>query len=61
MKESESTVIDGFKAVEFVREVRRQIDKETKGMNFEEFKEYLKNRREKFANAAKESSEILAN
>jgi hypothetical protein len=61
MKESKSTAIEGFKAVEFVREVRRQIDKETEGMGFEELKEYFKNRREKFADVVKESSDIVAN
>jgi hypothetical protein len=44
MKENESTAIEGFKAVEFVREARRKRYEETKGMSFEELKEYFANK-----------------
>lgn len=34
-----------FDAVKFFREVKEKITKETKGMTFEEFKEYLNRRK----------------
>jgi hypothetical protein len=55
VKENESTAIEGFKAVEFVREARRQIYEETKDMSFEELKEYFANGQKQFADVAKES------
>jgi hypothetical protein len=41
--------IKGFKAVVFMRETRRQINKETQGMGFEELKKYFEARQMKFA------------
>ena len=41
------TTIKGFKAVNFMREVRDKISMDTKDMNFEEIKEYLEERRKK--------------
>ncbi len=37
--------IQGFKAVNFMREVRDQISNEIKDMNFEELRKYYKERR----------------
>jgi len=37
--------IQGFRAVDFMREVRDQISNEIQGMNFEELKIYFKERR----------------
>jgi ribosomal protein L29 len=51
MKESKSTAIKGFKAVDFVREVRRKSYEETKGMSSEELKKYFKSR-QKSANVS---------
>ena len=47
MKTNE-TIIKGFKAVNFMREVRNKISMDTKDMNFEEIKKYLKERRKKY-------------
>jgi len=44
MKTNETT-IKGFKAVNFMREVRDKISMDTKDMNFEEIKKYLEERR----------------
>ena len=38
-----------FDAVEFMRQVRDSISKETKGMNFEELKNYFEQRRLKLS------------
>lgn len=38
-----------FDTVKFFREVKERISKETKDMTFEELKEYLNNRKLKFA------------
>jgi len=46
MKTNETT-IKGFKAVNFMREVRNKISMDTKDMNFEEIKKYLEERRKK--------------
>ena len=46
MKTNETT-IKGFKAVNFMREVRDKISMDTKDMNFEEIKKYLEERRKK--------------
>ena len=40
-----NTSIKGFKAVDFMREVRHKISMDIKDMNFEEIKQYMKNRR----------------
>jgi hypothetical protein len=45
MKKGKSDAIKGFKAVEFMRKVRRQINEDTRDMNFEELKEYFEIRR----------------
>ncbi|MDR1880827.1 MAG: hypothetical protein LBQ78_07810 [Tannerellaceae bacterium] len=45
MKKSETVAIKGFKAVEYMRKVRRQINEETRDMNFEELKKYFDNKR----------------
>jgi hypothetical protein len=50
MKERKSTAIRGFKAVEFVRKVRKQMYEETKDMSFEELKKYFENRQKQVAN-----------
>jgi hypothetical protein len=46
MKTNNDT-IKGFKAVEFMREVRDKISMDIKDMNFEEIKKYLEARRMK--------------
>jgi hypothetical protein len=46
MKTNNDT-IKGFKAVEYVREVRDKISMDIKDMNFEEIKKYLEARRMK--------------
>ena len=43
MKNSE--IIEGFKAVEFMRRERDQISREIQGMNFEELQKYFEQRR----------------
>ena len=43
MKNSE--IIEGFKAVEFMRQERDQISREIQGMNFEELQKYFEQRR----------------
>jgi hypothetical protein len=48
MKPKEKT-IKGFKAVQFMREVRDQISTEIKDMNFAELKKYYEERRLKLA------------
>ena len=40
-----NTTIKGFKAVEFMREVRDIISMDIKDMNFEEIKKYMEARR----------------
>lgn len=40
-----STAIKGFKAVDFMREVRDKISMDIKDMNFEEIQKYLEARR----------------
>lgn len=40
-----STAIKGFKAVDFMREVRDKISMDIKDMNFEEIQKYMKARR----------------
>ena len=42
-------VIKGFKAVDFMREIRDQISNEIKDMNFEQLKKYYEERRLKLA------------
>ncbi|GHT30755.1 hypothetical protein FACS189432_09740 [Bacteroidia bacterium] len=44
MKKKKSEAIKGFKAVDFMREARNRIDRETQGMGFEELKKYFDNR-----------------
>lgn len=44
MKNKEQ-VIEGFKAVKFMREVRDKISSDIKDMNFEEIKKYLEERK----------------
>jgi hypothetical protein len=45
MKTSEKSIIKGFRAVEFMRQERDRIGKETQGMNFTELKKYFDARR----------------
>jgi hypothetical protein len=40
-----STAIKGFKAVDFMREVRDKISMDIKDMNFEEIQKYMEARR----------------
>jgi len=40
-----STAIQGFKAVDFMREVRDKISMDIKDMNFEEIQKYMEARR----------------
>ncbi len=42
-------IIKGFKAVQYMREVRDQISTEIKDMNFAELKKYYEERRLKLA------------
>lgn len=44
-----STIIKGFKAVEFMREVRDKISMDIKDMSFEEIQKYLSDRRLKYS------------
>ena len=44
-----STAIKGFKAVDFMREVRDKISMDIKDMNFEEIQKYMETRRLKLA------------
>ncbi|MDD4969414.1 MAG: hypothetical protein PHT07_08295 [Paludibacter sp.] len=46
MKTNEKA-IKGFKAVNFMREVRDKISMDIKDMNFEEIKKYMEERRKK--------------
>jgi hypothetical protein len=46
---TKETAIKGFKAVNFMREVRDQISSEIKDMNFAELKKYYEERRLKLA------------
>ena len=41
------TTIKGFKAMNFMREVRDKISMDTRDMNFEEIKKYMEERRKK--------------
>ncbi len=50
---NKETAIKGFKAVQFVREVRDKIDNDIKGMNFEQIKDYLKKGSAEFQNQIK--------
>jgi len=45
-----SEIIDGFKAVEFMRQERDQISNEIQDMNFVELQKYFEQRRTKLAN-----------
>ncbi|GHU54122.1 hypothetical protein FACS189411_00220 [Bacteroidia bacterium] len=47
MKKKKTEAIEGFRAVEFMRETRSRINRETQGMGFEELKKYFDNRRAK--------------
>lgn len=49
MKNKEKTKKKEFDTVKFFREVKEKIAKETKGMTFVEFKEYLNKRKLKVA------------
>lgn len=40
-----NTTIKGFRAVDYMREVRDKINMDTKDMNFEELKKYMEARR----------------
>jgi hypothetical protein len=42
---NKNKIIKGFKAVKFVREVRDKISNDLKNMNFEQLKEYFKERK----------------
>ena len=48
MKNSE--IIEGFKAVEFMRRERDQISSEIQGMDFEELQKYFEQRRIELTN-----------
>jgi hypothetical protein len=43
-------IIEGFKAVEFMRRERSQINNEIQGMNFEELQKYFEQRRIRLTN-----------
>ena len=49
MKKNKKEIIEGFKAVEFMRKTRDKISKEIAGMSYDEIKEYFRIRREKLA------------
>lgn len=49
MNNKENTIEKEFDTVKFFREVKEKIAKETKGMTFAEFKEYLNQRKLKLA------------
>jgi len=51
MKEN-SEIIDGFKAVEFMRRERDLISKEIQDMNFVELQKYFEERRTRLANTS---------
>ncbi len=42
-----TNIIKGFKAVDFMRKTRDEISKEIQDMSFEEIKQYFKERKEK--------------
>ena len=44
MQTHKTTALEGFKAVDFVRKVRSQINKETQNMTFSELKKYFENK-----------------
>jgi len=45
MEKNKKGVIEGFKAVEFMRKVRNEISKDIQDMNYDQIVEYFKNRR----------------
>jgi hypothetical protein len=47
MEKSKTDIIEGFRAVEFMRAVRDQISRETQNMPFAELKKYFEERRRK--------------
>jgi hypothetical protein len=47
MKKNKPNIIEGFRAVEFMRTVRDQISRETQGMSFAELTKYFEERRRK--------------
>lgn len=49
-----------FDTVKFFREVKEKIAKETKGMTFEEFKEYLNKRTIKLASYVVSTPQVLS-
>ena len=47
MEKNKPDVIEGFRAVEFMRTVRNQISREIQGMSFTELKKYFEERQRK--------------
>jgi hypothetical protein len=47
MEKNKPDIIEGFRAVEFMRTVRNQISHETQGMSFAELEKYFEKRRRK--------------
>jgi len=56
-----STAIKGFKAVDFMREVRDKISMDIKDMNFEEIQKYMEARRLRLSSTynSKSYSEVM--
>jgi hypothetical protein len=48
MGKNKSDIIEGFRAVEFMRTVRNQISLDTQGVSFAELEKYFETRRRKF-------------
>jgi hypothetical protein len=47
MEKNKPDIIEGFRAVEFMRTVRNQISREIQGMSFAELNKYFEERRRK--------------
>jgi hypothetical protein len=52
-KNKPTDIIEGFRAVEFMRSVRNQINYEIQGLSFAELKKYFEERRRKIHSLGK--------
>lgn len=48
-KDKDKKTIKGFKAVEFMREIREKISNDIKDLSFEQIKTYFKKRKAEFS------------
>jgi hypothetical protein len=51
VEKTNPNIIEGFRAVEFMRVVRNQISRETQDMPFAELKKYFEERRRKICSS----------